>query len=127
MSAPLRRAAEPRHSLRRGPPADLHAVMFLYATGRFDPRVSRTGASLAAAGYRVILIGLLSPDQADWEETEWGQIIRVGGHDTRRELDELKPRRRGSRLLFRIRQARWLGHYAQAYVSWRARATAASL
>ena len=101
--------------------------MFLYATGRFDPRVSRTGASLAAAGYRVTLIGLRSPDEPDNEETEWGRIIRVGGHDTRRELDELKPARRGSRLLFRIRQARWLGRYAQAYLTWRARATAAAI
>lgn len=127
MSAPVRRAAEPRDSSPGGPPADVHAVMFLYASGRFDPRVSRTGASLAAAGYRVTLIGLRSPDQPDKEETEWGRIIRVGGHDTRRELDELKPARRASRLLFRIGQARWLGRYARAYASWRARATSAAI
>jgi glycosyltransferase involved in cell wall biosynthesis len=92
--------------------------MFLYGSGKFDPRVNRSAMSLAEAGYRVTVIGLRWPDQPNKEDTNWGRIIRVGRRDTRRVVDDLNPLRRGARGLFRLRQALWLARYAQTYRAW---------
>jgi glycosyltransferase involved in cell wall biosynthesis len=101
--------------------------MFLYGTGAFDARVTRSAMSLAKAGYRVTLIGLRSHDEPDQEETGWGTVIRVGGRDTRRTVDELNPLQRGARRFFRLRQVLWLARYVQTYSSWRARAVRAGI
>ena len=112
---------------RVGVRANIHAVMFLYASGIFDVRVDRSAASLARAGYGVTVIGLRWPDQPDEEQTSWGKIVRVGNRDTRDTVDELNPLRRGPRRPFRLRQALWLARYAQRYRSWRSEAVAAGV
>lgn len=116
-----------RSGTSNGARSNAHAVMFLYASGNFDPRVNRSAASLASAGYRVTLIALRWPEQPNEEETGWGRIIRVGDANTRRLVNELNPVRRGGERLFRFRQALWLAHYAWRYRSWRKKAVAAAV
>jgi glycosyltransferase involved in cell wall biosynthesis len=119
----------PERPERRGseiPPSDTHVVMFLYASGVFDPRVNRSATSLAAAGYRVTLVGLQAPGVPEREEASWGQIIRVGRAETRRALDRQNPLR-ARRRPFRFWQALWLLDYARRYRGWRGAAIQAGM
>jgi glycosyltransferase involved in cell wall biosynthesis len=108
------------------PPSDTHVVMFLYASGIFDPRVHRSATSLAAAGYRVTMVGLQAANVPDRERADWGDIVRVGRSETRRALDRQNPLR-ARRRPFRFWQALWLIDYARRYRGWRAAAIAAGL
>ena len=127
MTSASRALPAPKLGTSKRAQTNAHAVMFLYASGNFDPRVNRSAASLASAGYHVTLIGLRWPDQPNEEVTSWGRIIRVGDANTRRSVNELNPVRRGGERLFRLRQALWLAHYAWRYRSWRDKAVAAAV
>lgn len=119
---------EPRGRAIRGEtsPSDTHVVMFLYGSGVIDPRVHRSATSLAAAGYRVTLVGLRAAGVPDREHAGWGDIVRVGHSGTRRALDRQNPLRAGRRP-FRFWQALWLIDYARRYRGWRTAAIAAGL
>lgn len=107
-------------------PSDTHVVMFLYATGEFDPRVNRSAMSLAAQGYRVTVVGLRAPGVPPRQRADWGEIIRVGRSETRRALDRRNPLR-ADRRPFRFWQALWLADYARRYLTWRRAAITAGL
>jgi glycosyltransferase involved in cell wall biosynthesis len=106
--------------------SDTHVVMFLYGSGVFDPRVHRSATTLAAAGYRVTMVGLRAAGVPDRERAGWGDIVRVGRSETRRALDRQNPLR-ARRRPFRFWQALWLINYARRYHGWRSAAIAAAL